>query len=114
MIARMKCETCGGLYYTRSRRVGGRVVRQYVGGGLPGQIAAQMDTEQRMRRPILMCEESRENIDRTDRGYRREGERPAKPPIPTRLIRGRYLRVAGDEAASAGEKRGRTDRTVNP
>jgi hypothetical protein len=58
-----------------------------------------------------MCEEGRENIDRTDR---REGERPAKPPIPTRLIRGRYLRVADDEAASAGEKRGRTDRTASP
>jgi hypothetical protein len=54
-----------------------------------------------------MCEEGRENIDRTDRGYRREGERPAKPPIPTRLIRSWYLRVAG-------EKRDRTDRTVNP
>jgi len=66
------------------------------------------------RRPILVCEKGCENIDRTDRGYRREGEWSAKPPIPTRLIRGRYLRVVDDEAASAGEKRGRTDRTASP
>jgi hypothetical protein len=40
----------GGLYYTRSRKEGGRAVREYIGGGVLGQFAAQMDAEDRQRR----------------------------------------------------------------
>lgn len=37
----------GGLYYTRSKKVNGKVVREYVGGGILGELAAQMDAEDR-------------------------------------------------------------------
>ena len=40
----------GGLYYTRTRKVGGRVVREYVGGGVLGHIAALQDAQERRRR----------------------------------------------------------------
>src|SRR5687767_10672680 len=37
----------GGLYYTRSRKVAGKVIREYVGGGLAGELAAAEDAKQR-------------------------------------------------------------------
>lgn len=40
----------GTSYYTRSRRVGGQVVREYVGGGLIGALTADEDAEQQARR----------------------------------------------------------------
>ena len=55
----------GGLYYTRSRKEGGKVVREYVGGDLIGELAARMDAEVRRLREKekVIRREERECLD---------------------------------------------------
>jgi hypothetical protein len=40
----------GGRYYTRSRKVGGRVIREYVGTGPIAELTAQLDSKKRLFR----------------------------------------------------------------
>lgn len=39
-----------GAYYNRSRRCGGRVVREYIGSGIAGAFIAQLDVFERQQR----------------------------------------------------------------
>jgi hypothetical protein len=55
----------GGLYYTRSKKVDGRVMREYVGGGTLGHIAALQDAqESRLREEeTALWKEERERLE---------------------------------------------------
>ena len=58
----------GGLYYTRSRKVNGQVVGEYVGGGVLGQLAAWMDADERRRREeeAALWREKRQSLEALD------------------------------------------------
>jgi hypothetical protein len=57
----------GGGYYTRSRWVDGRVVREYVGGGVIGRLAAERDELERLQREqeAACRREERERLERS-------------------------------------------------
>jgi hypothetical protein len=66
----------GGAYYTRSRKVGGRVVREYVGaaGSPTAQLAAAEDALRR------------EHREREQAGLRSERERDAAAERPLEVL----------------------------
>lgn len=51
-----ECPRGKGRYYTRSRRVGGRIVREYFGTGPAAERAAAQDAERRAERLALAAE----------------------------------------------------------
>ena len=55
-----------GRYYTRSRKLNGKVIREYVGCGKVGELAAQQDAEGRERRERKAWSVEREQIEAFD------------------------------------------------
>src|SRR5262245_25997692 len=52
-----------GRYYTRSRKVNGRVVREYIGTGEVARLVAQMDVIEREKRLLDAMDRRREKAE---------------------------------------------------
>lgn len=103
----MGWETRGdtGRYYTRSRRENGRVIREYVGTGIAGELAAAGDAERRAareaERAAIRAERERERA--------AEAELVALHRTVDLLTRGALL-VAGFERHKRQWRKRRDDR----
>jgi hypothetical protein len=87
----------GGPYYTRSRRVNGRVVREYVGGGDVGEAAAQLDEAERRHREEKAAyrKEEKERL-RRDADFLSELEATAEVLTRAHLIAAGFCRHKGE------------------
>ena len=98
----------GGRYYTRSRRVGGRVLREYLGSGLVAELAARLDAEERAER------RERAEAERADRARLEGADRQLAEfcDVAEALARGALL-LAGYHRHDRGDwrrRRGQDDR----
>ena len=87
----------GGRYYTRSRKANGRVVREYVGGGVIGEFASRMDAEER---------EEREARRAASRGERRRFDELDEISANVCRATGTILRAVLESAGYHQHKRG--------
>ncbi len=97
--------TRGGLYYTRSRRESGRVVREYIGTGLAAELAGRRDAGERaeQQRRTALWRVERDRLDAADRAL---GE---LCDLSEALARGALL-LAGYHRHDRGEWRRRRER----
>lgn len=94
-------------YYYRSRKIAGRVVREYVGGGVHGEVAAALDAGRRQERERARAAERQvQEQFRTAALPHQELER-----LTTALLRA-ALTDAGYHQHDRGAWRKRRDHTV--
>lgn len=93
-----------GAYYTRSRKVGGRVVREYIGTGAVAALAAELDRMERERRR----QREREWRETRRRLEALEAEMRALEVNSDRVVRAE-LAVAGYHQHARGEWRRRRE-----
>jgi hypothetical protein len=94
-----------GRYYTRSRKVNGRVVREYVGGGELAELAARLDAIQRQEREAERAtrQGERAELDTLDEPVDRMCQE-------VELLARAALRATGYHQHKRGEWRKRRDR----
>jgi hypothetical protein len=87
----------GTCYYTRSKWADGRVVREYIGGGSLGQVAAQLDEYERRQKEEerLYWKEERKLLQQSAR-FLRELEEACEVLTRAYLIAAGYHKHRGE------------------
>jgi hypothetical protein len=93
----------GGLYYTRRRRVGGRVVREYIGTGPAAEAAAALDEHERQTREELR-KRIREAADLDE--SLREAARLSDLTVAIELVKAGYHNHKGEWRRTRERKQG--------
>ena len=97
----------GTSYYTRSRRVDGRVRREYIGGGIVGQVAARLDEYECLRKEETAAywKEQQDNLQR-DLAFLLELEKMAEILTRAQLLAAGCHKHKGEWRRARGEKEG--------